>query len=279
MSEQTPREWQLVGNLAENYERYLVPAIFRPWAIGLVDLAAPQQGERLLDIACGTGVVARIASERLGPAAKVTGLDLNPGMLAVAGSVTPAGASIEWQQGNAEGMPLPDEGFDVVLCQQGLQFFPNKATALREMNRVLAPGGRLALSAWRDIKHIPGYLALAETLTQYVSPESGGFLQMLGSLDDPAELRNLIEEAGFTDVTIRVESGELRFSSPEAFVWEIVQCTPLVWMTPVTQADESTRTNLVNDVASRLQEYVHDDRSLAFPIEATVVTAKKEVKR
>ena len=127
MSEITPREWRLAGDMAENYERYFVPAIFQPWAMDLLDGIKPQRGERVLDVACGTGIVSRLVAERVGLSGKLIGLDINPGMLAVAGSATPAGAPIEWRQGNAEDLPFPDEAFDLVLCQQGLQFFPNKA--------------------------------------------------------------------------------------------------------------------------------------------------------
>jgi SAM-dependent methyltransferase len=272
MSERAPREWQLVGDMAENYERYFVPVIFRPWATDLLDLAAPRPGERVLDVACGTGIVARLAAERVGPTGNVVGLDLNPGMLAVAGSATPAGASIEWRKANAEDMPFPDESFDLVVCQQGLQFFPNKPVALREMHRVLTPGGRLAISVWRDIQYIPGYLALAEALASHVGPEAAGFMHMTGSVAE--ELASLAGGAGFQKVTVRSVSRRLHFDSPEAFVWEMVQCTPLAWMTAVNRADDSTRTSVVSEVAAKLQPYV-DEEGLAFPIEARVVTARR----
>ena len=272
MSEHATRDWQLAGDMAENYEQYFVPAIFRPWATDLLDLTAPQEGERVLDLACGTGIVSRLAAERVGPSGKVIGLDINPGMLAVAGSATPAGASIEWRQGNAEDMPFPDKAFDLVICQQGLQFFPNKPVALREMYRVLAPAGRLALSVWRDIQHIPGYIALADALASHVSAEAAGFMHMTGSVAD--ELEGLAVEAGFQKVAVRSASRKLHFSSPEAFVWEIIQCTPLAWMTAVNQAGESTRANVINEVSAKLRPYVDDD-GLTFPIEARVLTASK----
>ena len=273
MSEGASREWQLVGDMAENYERYFVPAIFRPWATDLLNLTDPQQGERALDVACGTGIVSRLAAERVGSSGNVIGLDINPGMLAVAGSATPAGASIEWRQGNAEDMPFPDEAFDLVLCQQGLQFFPNKEIALREMNRVLASGGRVALSVWRDIKYIPGYVALADALASHASPEAAGFLHLTGSVSD--ELESLAAGAGFREVAVRSVSRKLHFSSPEAFVWEMIQCTPLAWMTAVKQADESTRASVINEVSEKLQPYLDDDDGLTFPIEARVLTARK----
>jgi ubiquinone/menaquinone biosynthesis C-methylase UbiE len=272
MSVQAPREWTLAGDMAENYERYFVPAIFGPWAADLLDRAAPRPGERVLDVACATGIVARLAADRVGATGTVVGLDINPGMLAVARSATTPGIRIDWRQANAEDIPFPDQAFDLVMCQQGLQFFPNKPVALCEMRRVLALGGRLAISVWRDIEHIPGYLALAEALARHVSPESAAFMHMTGSLAE--ELLHLTEGAGFNDVTGRTVSRQLRFSSPEAFVWEMVQATPLAWMTSVNQADESTRADVIEDVTARLQLYVGDG-GLEFPIEAFVVTARK----
>src|SRR5437867_1567189 len=173
-------DWTGYGaSAAELYERYLVPAIFEPWAMALVALAAPQPGERVLDVACGTGTVARLAAQHVGPTGQVMGLDVNPGMLAVAlGLPPPQGVPIAWQEGDAMAMPLADAAFDVVLCQQGLQFFPDRAVALREMHRVVAPGGRVALRGWRSIQYSPGFALLAEVkaaLGAYIDPEGVAF--------------------------------------------------------------------------------------------------------
>lgn len=155
-------QWQVTGSAAEVYQRELVPAIFGPWAPRVVALAAPAAGERALDVACGTGVVARLVAERVGPEGQVAGLDLNPGMLAVASGLPVAGAPIGWVQASAVRMPFPDRSFEVVCCQLGLQYFPARPAALAEMARVLAPGGRLAVMVWRSIDHSPGFAALAE---------------------------------------------------------------------------------------------------------------------
>ena len=148
------------GSAAEVYQRHMVPAIFGPWAEDLLGLAAPQAGERVLDVACGTGVVTRLAAQRVGSSGAVVGLDLNPGMLTVARTLTPPeGAQIEWREGNVTAIPLSDGAIDLVLCQQGLQFFPDRPGALREMRRVLRPSGRMALSVWRPMQHSPGFAA------------------------------------------------------------------------------------------------------------------------
>ena len=132
------------GNAAENYERYFVPAIGRPLATDLVAAAALQAGERVLDVACGTGVVTRLAAEQVGPGGSVAGADLTANMLEVARSAAPPKSGIQWYETSAEAMPLPDHAFDVVFCQLGLQFVADKAAAAREMHRVLVPGGRRA---------------------------------------------------------------------------------------------------------------------------------------
>ena len=123
------------GSAPENYQRYFVPAIGGPFAADLIAEAALRSGERVLDVACGTGVVARLAAERVGPGGTVAALDLNPAMLSVARSLPSTGAAIRWYETSAESIPLPDTAFDVVLCQLGLQFVADKSAALREMRR------------------------------------------------------------------------------------------------------------------------------------------------
>ena len=145
-------QWQLTAEAAELYERYPATYILGPWAPLLIDAACLILGERVLDLACGTGLVARIGAQRVGPAGRVVGVDLNPGMIAVAQSLPAVvGAPVEWLERSAVDLRLPSADFDVVFCQQGLQFFPDRLVALREMRRVLKPGGRLALSVWTGV--------------------------------------------------------------------------------------------------------------------------------
>ena len=148
-------QWQLEGTAAELFERYLVPAITAKWAVDLLDRAQPHEGEAVLDIACGTGIVARLAAKRMGRGL-VTGLDLNAGMLNVARSAPTEGATIVWTEGSALDLPFPADSFDMALCQQGLQFFPDQRKALGEICRVLKGGGRAALSVYSRIERTPG---------------------------------------------------------------------------------------------------------------------------
>ena len=173
-------QWQITGNAAETYEHALVPAVFAPWAPLVVALADPQPGDRVLDIACGTGVVTRLAARQVGSTGIVVGLDLNPGMLAFAASITPSNCSdapITWREASATDMPLVEATYDIAYCQLGLQFFPDRSAALREMYRVLVSGGRLGVMVWQGIQYTPGFGALAEALERHISSEAASIMR------------------------------------------------------------------------------------------------------
>lgn len=152
-------------NPAETYERSIVPYLFRPWAQVLLDRASVQPGERVLDVACGTGIVAREAAKIVGSAGQAVGVDVNPAMLAVAQEAAAGeGISVEWRESDASDLPFSDESFDAVFCQQGLQFFPQRDSATRKMHRVLVPGGRALVSVWRDLELHPFFAALDQVM-------------------------------------------------------------------------------------------------------------------
>jgi ubiquinone/menaquinone biosynthesis C-methylase UbiE len=269
-------QWQVVGNAAETYERALVPAVFAAWAPLVVALADPRPGERVLDVACGTGVLTRLVAQRVGRAAKVIGLDLNPGMLAVAAAVTanepPTSASITWQEASATKIPLPDAAFDIVCSQLGLQFFPDRPAALREMYRVMVPGGRLGLMVWRGIEHSPGFGSLAAALVRHVSSEAAGIMRAPFALADAEELRGLIAAAGFRDIAIRPVPGTVRFPSVARFVLDYVAGSPLA--AHVAKVSDEARAAVVSEVGDALRPYLAAG-GLAFPIEAYLASAKK----
>ena len=270
----TDPQWQFIGNVPENYERHLVPSIFAPWAHDLIEAATLRPGERVLDIACGTGIVARTVARTLGGNASVVGLDLSAPMLAAARSAAKAeGVSAEWQEGSAVNLPLAGATFDVAFCQQGLQFFPDRPAALREMYRVLAPSGRLVLSVWRGIERSPGFAVLADALTRHVSPEAGTLMTSGPfGLSDPEALRTVVAGASFCEITIRPVVKILRFPSPEEFVLRYVAGSALASL--VGDADDDARAALRTEVNAGLQSYV-DDQGLAFPIESNVAVARK----
>src|SRR5262249_19571488 len=159
-------DWHVPGNGAEIYENLFVPAMLAPWASRAVALANLEPGEHVLDIACGTGVLTRLAAKAVAPNGRVGGLDLTPEMLAVARS-SPLDATvavqIEWREGNALALPFEDATFDVALSNFGLMFFPEKVRALQEMGRVLKPGGRFVVMVWGSMAHSPGQMAMKQT--------------------------------------------------------------------------------------------------------------------
>jgi ubiquinone/menaquinone biosynthesis C-methylase UbiE len=252
------------GNAADNYERYFVPAIGAPLAADLVDAAALSPGERVLDVACGTGVVTRLAAERVGDTGRVAGSDINPAMLEVARSAAPAGNPIEWHEADAESLPHAEESFDAVLCQMGLQFVANKLAALREMRRVLVPGGRAVLNLPGPA---PGPMsAFAAALARHVTAEAASFVHLVFSLYDPNELRDMMSDAGFRDIDVRRATKTLRVPPPEQFMWQYIHSTPMAGL--VAEIDERRHTALERDVCTQWQAYGTDD-AMTFEVGMT----------
>ena len=262
--------WQLERSSAEAYERYGVPAWSRALAQGLLRIAAPGPGERLLDVACGTGIVARLATETVGEAGSVCGVDVNEAMLAVARD---AGwglrPPIDWRRGDAAALPVDDESVDVVTCQQALQFLPDREGALREMRRVLVPGGRLALAVLRSIRHNPGWEALAVLLERHTGSDAmrAPFPDL-----DAAELRELATSAGFRRVQVQILVAAAHYPSPEHVIrWEAALAPP---GGPQLDLGSETGVALVRDYARAIDAYV-DDAGVRFPQETWVVTGRR----
>jgi ubiquinone/menaquinone biosynthesis C-methylase UbiE len=266
-------QWQVAGSAPEVYERELVPAVFGPWAPIVVGLAHPRPGERVIDIACGTGIVARVAGTRVGPSGSVAAVDLNPGMLDVARSVamtSEPGVSIQWHVSSADKLPFPDSSFDIVYCQLGLQFFADRPGALREMRRVLVTEGRLALMVWCNIRESPGFAALAEILERNISPAAASIMRAPFGLFDAGELTQLVETAGFRDVRVEHRVGAVQFPSVERFVLSYVAGSPLA--SHVAQANLAAREELTGDTKHALEKYVTEG-GFSFPIAAHLLAA------
>ena len=203
-------------NPAETYESYMVPTLFGPWADVLLRSAQPRPGDRVLNVACGTGVVARRVAPIVGADGRVAGLDLNPDMLAVARAVAEReGVPIEWHQGRGEQLPFPDAAFDLALCQFALMFFADRRAALGEMHRVVRPGGRIAVSIWQSLDLHPFYLALDEAIHRHLGMSAVRDIFALGDAD---ALHALLTDAGFRAITIEPVAMTARFPHPEAFL-------------------------------------------------------------
>jgi ubiquinone/menaquinone biosynthesis C-methylase UbiE len=274
MSDQ--EQWQLEGGAVELYQRYLVPAVTAIWAADLANRAKLQRGERVLDVACGTGVVARVAAERVGDSGRVVGVDINSGMLAVARSLPAvSGASIDWREASVLALPFPDAAFDVVLCQLGLQFFPNRADALREIRRVLVREGRLALNVYGPIEHNPATHALAEALDRHINAEASIAKRTEHSLADGDALRTLVGGADFRDVMIATAIKTVHFPSAADYVKIQLSATPLAALRGTTDAAGYDRLleAVTADVSAALKPYTSSEEGLAFPQEVQIVLA------
>jgi ubiquinone/menaquinone biosynthesis C-methylase UbiE len=252
----TARTEAYTGTAPENYERYFVPAIGRPLAGALVDVAGVGPGQRVLDVACGTGIVASVAAERVGAEGSVAGVDLNPGMLAVARSTPASGVPISWHEAAADALPFPDGAFDLVLCQLGLQFFPDRLGALREMRRVLAPSGRTLVLVPGPAPEI--FAILEDALAAHFTPDVAAFVQVVFSLHEPDELRGLMADAGFRRFDARAHRKTLQLPSPEEFLWQYVSSTPLA--TAVADLDDHARTAVTQDVVASWQRFTRQGR-------------------
>jgi ubiquinone/menaquinone biosynthesis C-methylase UbiE len=206
---------------AEAYEDFMVRWQFRPWTAVLLAEAALDRGERVLDLATGTGIVAREAAPLVGTDGCVLALDVNPAMLAVGqGLPRPAGSAIAWREGDAVQLPLPDANFAAVLCQQGLQYFSDRPAAVAEMRRVLVTGGRVVAAVWRGLEHNPVQAVVNEAGLRRFAVQ---LLATAFSLGDARMVRALFEDAGFDPVTITPRELVVVFPSRAAFVHRLVE--------------------------------------------------------
>lgn len=257
------------ANFPEMYEHWLAAPLFRPFAeIALFEVGL-SPGDRLLDIACGTGILARAASEQLGGAGRIVGIDINPDMLAVARARAP---EIDWREGTASALPLADgEQFDIVTCHQGLQFFPDKPAAALEMRRALAKGGRLAVATWRSDEEVPFYCELRKVAERHLGP----ITDRRYGFGDAAAIEALLGRAGFDDVCFRVLSRTIRFEQGMPILH--LNTMSFVGMSAAGKAmGEEERHALVETIVSDslpvLQAW-SDGEALTFEARTSLVTA------
>jgi SAM-dependent methyltransferase len=259
---------QTLIDAATAYETLFVPALFRQWAPMMADAAKIESGDRVLDIACGTGVLAREAAIRIGASGRVAALDPNAGMLAVARDLAPG---IDWREGKAEALPFPDHAFDAVVCQFGLMFFSDRDMAIREMLRVLVPGGRCAVAVWDAIENAPVFAALVDLLDRVAGSRAGDALRAPFALGDKQALAALFQGAGASAVNITSRGGTARFPSIREFVEaEVRGWLPAMGVVlPEPQID-----SILTEAESVLASHVTADE-LAFGISAHLITGRR----
>lgn len=261
--------WQVSGSAAQKYERF-VASWFEPWAVDLVARADVPAGCHLLDLACGTGVVTRAAAPVVGKTGSVVASDLNEGMLTEAQQHETLGPPVQWRQADALDLPFDDDSFDVVLCQQGLQFVPDIPTAVAEIRRVLRSGGVAAVSVWRSPEHNPYISALANGLTRHVSPEAGQVMLApcaFGNIDD---LRHVFRNAGFSSV--EVEAVTIHRNPMDATEAIAGNLAALPVSDEIAAMDEGRRSQMISEIADELQEHITNGQ-LTSPNSANVVVA------
>lgn len=258
---------QVKSTAAEVYEEFFLPALFFEWAPRVAEAVELSSGQAVLDVACGTGVLTCEAAKRVEPGGTVTGLDCNEAMLAVARGKAP---NIEWRLGQAESLPFADHAFDAVVSQFGLMFFRDRITAIKEMWRVLRPGGRLAVAVWDTLEHAPGYAAMAVLLQRLFGDRIANELRAPFVLGDSETLRSLFMHAGIPKLEIRTLDGIARFPSIESWVH-----TDVKGWTLADLIDEAQYEVLLQEAELELRPYVDHDGTVTFSSPAHIAIASK----
>ncbi len=254
---------------AKAYEELHVPALFQQWTDRVLDAARIIPDQRVLDVACGTGVLARAAIKRVGSAGMVAGIDPGPGMLAVAKQLAP---TVEWREGMAESLPYPDQTFDAVVSQFGLMFFRDRRQALLEMNRVLSPGGKLAVAVWDSLENSAAYPIEVELLERIAGPDAADALRAPFVLGDRNELTALFESAGVKSIEITTQTGTARFPS----IRTMVEADLRGWL-PVmgVELEEQQIQAVLEEAEHALQEYVTTDGQIMFDSPAHIMVGTR----
>jgi ubiquinone/menaquinone biosynthesis C-methylase UbiE len=252
------------------YEQFMVPGIMIPGTQALLAYAKPKLGERVLDVACGTGIVARTIAPLVGNSGAVTAIDLNPGMVAYARSLpAPSGAVIDWREGDVQALPLPDQSFDLVVSNQGFQFFPDKVTALREIYRVLVLGGRVAVNVQQSLEHNPIYQKFNAVLTTHLNVPALAAPFAFGEVES---LRAVLTEAGFKDVQVISITHEIRFPSVDIFLQASIIGSAAV-LPVLAKLDADAKQRLLDQIrvemTPTLAPYVKDGM-LVMPLAANI---------
>jgi len=258
---------QIAG--ARAYENLHVPALFKQWCPRMLDAAGVEAGDKVLDVACGTGILAREAAARVGSSGRVAGIDPGRGMLAVAREFAP---NVEWREASAESLPYRDQSFTAVISQFGLMFFFDRSKALREMIRVLTPGGKLAVAVWDSLENSDAYPIEVEVLERLAGKAAANALRAPFVLGDKDALIALFEGSGVESVAIETVTGKARFPS----IKTMVEADLRGWL-PVMGVFLSNDKiqSVLEEAETALAEYVTAEGDVVFNAPAHIVTGTK----
>lgn len=257
---------------AEAYEKYIVPAFMLPLVNGVIDIAAPRRGEFVLDVACGTGLVARLVASRVAPGGTVSNLDFDPAMIAVARGLveSPPGVTMTWHCASALSMPFDDGAFDLVFCLNGLQFLPDHAAGLAEMRRVMKPGARLLVTVLSAVDRCRGHALLLRGLERRgVDPAP---MLKAFALGDAAKLEALAGNAGFPGARIRVVQDRVRFPSAGHFV-DALAAGAVATRHVLARLSDDQRNEFMHEMREEFRQY-EEDGGVATPQEQLVLVAR-----
>lgn len=260
----TQETFQITAEQAQVYEEHFVPGIFAEWAPRILGHADVRGGDSVTDVACGTGIVARVAAEVVGASGNVVGIDLNPAMLDVARRLRP---DVDWRQGDAEALPVPDASADVVTCQMALMFLPDRRRALAEMARVARR--RVALVVPAAIGDQPSYRLLTEVVAEHAGESGAALLSTYWSCGDLDELAATAVDAGLAGLTTRTVTGTAAFASAEALVRTEVEGSPLI-----DRIDDRTYASILADASTALAPFVVDGGRLEAPLTSHLLAGR-----
>lgn len=256
--------------IAAAYDQRLVPWLFQRWAERLVALADPAPSAKIVDLACGTGLLTRLLLGRLGEDAEVHGVDADPSMLAYA-SREVTDDRVSWHRADATRIPKEESALDLVVCNQGLQFFPKPTAVLADIARVLCPGGRVALAVWGPLAHNPWPKAMSVALREALGDDAGRGCETVCGLGDPDHLHRLIAGAGFENV----EVGEVHGAVAHPDVRDAIdgQLAALPTAALIDALGPHGRDRIIDAMILSLREWVDADGRLAVPSSSLLATA------
>lgn len=258
-----------MSGVGADYENIMVPAVFGTWAPVMAAFVKVAAGERVLDVACGTGVVARELYRHAGANGTVVGCDSNAAMLETAGEVS---TEIEWRESNALDLSFESGSFDVVTCQQGYQFFQNRLKAAQEAHRVLVNGGRIAVSVWCSLSENPGQAAVVAAVEEFVGSDAAKMVGSAFGLGDKSQLQEFILAAGFRELQLATETRPARFSSSEDLAIGLLRGGALA--RAGVELNDDTMAQITGRVSTSLAKY-QTASELVFPMSANIILGQK----